>query len=302
MDTRRLKALSRRYPIVHALLYPAIAVRRLWLRKRSAIQDEVLRNLADIATNGLVVRVDGFDGVFDVDVQSDVFRRLIRHKSYEPELTACCAKHLNPGRDVIDVGANVGFFTVMFAKRLRDDARVLAVEPTENALKRLRRNIDLNGVAGKVLVFEGVVSDRNGERELRSVPGREEYSSLGVVEHPSIAGAQHVSHTVSSLTLDELVKRHSLQPGLVKIDTEGSEHLVFAGARNVMQTQRPIIVSELSDFLLRKNGSSAREVVEAVQRCDYDVIDPIDPSARPGEKAFGDILCVPREAAIGDNR
>jgi len=302
MDTRRLKALSRRNPIVKGVLYPAVAVRRKWLKRKALVEDAVLRNLADLVTNDLVVRVEGFDGVFDVDVHSDVFRRLVKYKCYEPELARCCTKHLDPGKDAIDVGANVGFFTVMFAKRLHEGRKVLAVEPTANALKRLRRNIELNGVTGNVVVFEGVASDRNGDRELKIVRGREEYSSLGVMAHHSIEGAEFVSETVSSLTLDDLVKRHSIHPGFIKIDAEGSEHLVFEGARNVMQTERPIIVSELSDFLLKKNGSASREVIEKIERCEYDVIDPIDPTARPGESDFEDILCAPRELNIRNSR
>ena len=201
---------------------------------------------------------------------------------------------LDPHRDAVDIGANIGFYAVLFAKRL-DGRRVLAVEPTRNALARLRRNIALNAVESKTIVFEGVASNQSGWLEIKTISGLEEYSSLGAMDHPSIAGVAFVTERVEARTLDELVADHGLDCGFVKADVEGVEHTVFEGGQRTLAQQRPVVLSELSDYLLRKNGSSSLEVVRFFEALDYVVVDPQHPGEKPGRRLFGDILCLPCE-------
>jgi FkbM family methyltransferase len=174
----------------------------------------------------------------------------------------------------------------------------LAVEPTRNALERLRKNIVLNHVGDIVIVFEGVVSDRAGKATIHVVPGKEEYSSVGVMENPSIMEQQYASEEVASITVDELVARHDLNPVSMKVDVESGEHSVFSGAKKVLSTWRPVILSELSNFLLTKNGSSSMNVINLIRQYDYDVLGPKDPSGSLGGKAVGDIICFPKETGI----
>jgi len=130
------------------------------------------------------------------------------------------------------------------------------------------------------------------------VPGKEEYSSVGVMEHPSIMEQQYASEEVASITVDELVARNDLNPGFMKVDVEGGEHPVFSGTKKVLSTWRPVILSELSDFLLTKNGSSSMDVINLIRQYDYDILDPMDPSGPLGSKAFADIICFPTETGI----
>ena len=69
---------------------------------------------------------------------------------------------------------------------------------------------------------------------------------------------------------------------------------MFDGARNVLEKNRPVILSELSDCLLKQNGSSSTDVIRMIKEYDYDVVDPLDPDVPPSNEDFGDILCVPR--------
>lgn len=303
MKTERLKELARSNPAVRAMLYPAILARRLFLDRERLIRNEVkrrekemVRSLGQVLAHDPVLRVEAFDGIFAVDPRSDLFFRLIVWKSYEARLVELCVEHLDEDRDVIDVGANVGFYTVLFAKKIR--RKVLAVEPTADALRRLRRNVALNDVAEKVEIFEGAASNRTGTADIKVIEGKEEYSSLGEMEHPSIADEAWVSEKVACATLDELAERRSMSPGFLKIDVEGAEHLVLEGAQNILRSERPIILSELSDFLLRRNGSSAKEVIDGLRAQAYDVFDPQNPLAPPGSQKFGDILCFPEEMQV----
>jgi len=256
--------------------------------------DRVFDRLAELLAEDPVVKVAEFEGTFALSPRGALFRFVAEQGDYEPVLARKCVELLDPHRDAVDVGANIGFYAVLFAKRL-DGRRVLAVEPTRNALARLRRNIALNAVESKTIVFEGVASNQSGWLEIKTVSGLEEFSSLGAMDHPSIAGAAFVTERVEARTLDELVADHGLDCGFVKVDVEGVEHTVFEGGRRTLAQQRPVVLSELSDYLLRKNGSSSLEVVRFFEALDYVVVDPLRPGEKPGRRQFGDILCLPRE-------
>lgn len=291
-----------KHPVIKALIktaiYPAVIVRRALLKKKYLWQREVMANLSDVLIGNPVIRVDEFGGVFSVDPHSDLFYRAVMQKCYEPKLVQLCLKYLDKNRDVIDVGANIGFYTVMFAKNITKQRKVLSIEPTKNAIQSLRRNIELNGVIDRVEVFEGVASEREGVTEINTIRGKEEYSTLGKMELPSTQNEKWTSESVKSTTLNKLVEDTSLAPGFIKIDCEGAEYLVLQGAQKVLQAHRPVLFVEIHHSLLIQNSSSAKEVIDLIKAHEYDIFDPINPSIEPGAKDPGDILCFPKEMKV----
>lgn len=296
MNINRLKAMAERHPLLRVGLSPLIAIRRHFIHQRLRLKKEVLDDIAELLHSDPVIRVDEFGGVFAVAAHSDIFTRILTDKSYEPALVRCCQRYADRSRDIIDIGANIGLFSVMFAKHTNQ--RVLSIEPTSNALRRLRQNLELNGVTDKVEIFAGVASNESGDVEIKTIMGKEEYSSLGKMEHPAIAQEEYTTEKVTAKTLDQLVAEKTLNPGFIKVDVEGAEHLVFGGAQNVLKEKRPVILSELCDYLLRKNGSSAADVIGMIRQHEYDVYDPLEPSKPPGSGDFGDVICFPNEMAV----
>ena len=298
MNTDHLKKVVNRNPLARAALYPALAARRAFLTRKRSIQQEIVDHARELLQEDPVFRLESFKGDFAVDPRSHNFSRLLMDGVYEPELLEIVTPYVDETKDAIDVGANVGFYSVWLAKTLKG-GRVLAVEPTKNALEKLHRNLEMNEVGDRVEVFEGVVSDEPGTTQVNTIPGKEEYTSLGEINHPSVKGIETQTQEVKSETLESLVESRRLQPGFLKVDVEGAEHLVFRGSLPVLERHRPVILSELSDELLRKNGSSSAEVIQLIRNCDYEVINPNDPAADPAKQAFGDILCFPKEKAFG---
>jgi FkbM family methyltransferase len=272
------------------LLSPGVAALR---RLREPRLSTVLDRLAALLAEDPVISVPEFQGRFAVSVRSHLFRRVIKDGAYEPDLARLCISLLDPERDVIDVGANVGFYSVLLARNL-NKGRVLAVEPTEGALRRLRKNLEMNGVGDKVVVVEGVVSSAQGAVNIHTVEGAEEYSSVKKQAHPAARGRTVSTRMVQGKTVDALTEEFNLRPGLIKIDVEGFEEHVINGATETLKRYRPIIVSELSDYLLRRNGASAQGIVKSLQALGYKVTDPHHPQELPGYREFGDIVCVPR--------
>ena len=294
MTLDALKQLAERHPALRTLLRPALEVRRRLTGYYE--RERFMDHLETLLAEDPVLRVPSFEGTFAMDPRSHVFKSILPVGDYEPALARFCLQHLDPERDALDVGANVGLYTVLMARHLRPGRRVLAVEPTANALRRLHANLARNGVGGeRAEVFEGVVSDREGTLTLHTIEGREEYSTIGEMSHPYTEGVAYASVEVPATTLDALVAARGLDPGFMKVDVEGAEAAVFGGATAVLSGPRPVVLSELSDHMLRQNGSSAAAIVQLFERHDYRVIDPMRPDRPAGQKRFGDILCVPRE-------
>ena len=288
-----LKQLIRRSPGLRRALALPLAARRSLLSRRNQPLLDFLQRFETQVIDDVHVRVDEFEGDFVFGPRSHLLHRWLLFGKYEPELAGLFRSLITPGRDVIDVGANIGFFSVLGARHV-GSGRVLAAEPTSSAFRRLAHNVAANGVADRVILYQGLVSAAESTTDINIVEGREEYSSIGVMEHPAIAGQPLTSERVQARPLDALVHDHGLHPSVMKVDVEGAEMMVFQGAQEVFRKHRPTVISELTPSLLERNGTSPAEIVAMFDRLNYDVKDPFDPRIRPGDVEFGDILAVPR--------
>lgn len=288
-------------PFLHVLARPFQIVRRRLAHPGRAVAEATLERLQDLLREDPVIHVAEFGGTFQLDARSHLFQRIVLEGTYEPEMAALCTQLVDPNRDAIDVGANAGFFSVLLAHNL-NGRRVLAIEPSDAMAARLRANLHRNGVAEQVELYEGAASDQSGLVELTGIEGKEEYGTIGTLAHPAVRSeASRQVRTVHARSLDSLIAEYDLSPGFVKVDVEGAEHLVFGGAREMLNTHRPIVLSEINDLLLRLNGSSARDLLHAFDTAQYRVLNPyqdlspvdINDLETPGVQA--EILCLPNE-------
>lgn len=153
-----------------------------------------------------------------------------------------------------DIGANVGMYTLLFA---RQSPKVVAFEPLPRNVGYLDRVVRLNHL-NNVLIVPWAVTERSGVGRF-ALAGD---SSLG---HLAGNGEQPAALT----SCDEFVERFGLTPDLIKIDVEGEEAAVLRGARQTL-TRRPAI-------LLSTHGAAARaESLAYLRAAGYERIEPID--------------------------
>lgn len=144
---------------------------------------------------------------------------------------------VRPGAVLFDVGANVGFFTVLGARLVGPSGTVVAFEPHPENVARLRRNVDLNAAAN-VVVVAAAVSDAGGERLLDA--------RHTATAHLVGGGAGPGSVRVEAISLDEFVaQRPDLAPAVVKIDVEGHEAEVVRGMRATLGRAGPVLICEV---------------------------------------------------------
>lgn len=271
-------------------------LRRLLMDRRHKCAHDFFKYSKEYLEAGWVkVRVPGFPGRFEMDVRSHILKRVVSDGAYEPLAVKAVTKYLDVDRDVIDVGANIGLFTVLFSNLISNGKTVLAIEPTPTAIKHLKNNICDNGCSENVKLYEGVASNKQGESQINFVEGMEEYSSINAIGHPSAKHSTPSSVRVDASTVDDLVAQHNLNPGFMKIDVEGAEYLVLSGATKVLSECRPVILSELSDILLSSFGASSKDVVDLLKRNNYKVVDLCHPTEEISGPFNGDVIAIPIE-------
>lgn len=156
---------------------------------------------------------------------------------YEPYTTSFLSSLVeNTHGDFIDVGANIGYYTII-AGKINPKIKILAIEPEPINLSFLKRNIQTNNIHN-VQTFEGVVGNQAGKTTLFVSP-----NSSG--EHSTVIKSDKTL-LVSSTTIDELVKKFNLSPSIIKIDVEGAEGDVIEGSVQTINKYRPDLIFEYS--------------------------------------------------------
>jgi FkbM family methyltransferase len=151
----------------------------------------------------------------------------------EPEVQAFMSEHVRPGAIVYDLGANIGYFTLVAASLVGRQGRVLAYEPAPAIASVLRRNVALNGLEGQVTVVEAAVSHADGAGPFD--PSANDQSGR-------LGGGPLRVRTVS---LDSEVRRGAPVPDFLKIDVEGAELAALQGMRATLEARLPIVVCEI---------------------------------------------------------
>ncbi len=198
------------------------------------------------------------------------------------------AEIVRPGDVVFDIGANVGFFSIICARLTGPSGRVFAFEPVAANAELIRRNAGLNEF-GNISVVEQAVSDRTGTGELVLA----EYSggaALSTTTPPPDAAG---SIEVELITIDAAVDDgHIPPPDVVKIDVEGVEIEVLRGMTDTMRRDRPIIVCEIDDGTRAGYDRKHRECVEYLESLDYSIT-PLPDSYVGGTWLVGHFVARP---------
>jgi FkbM family methyltransferase len=159
--------------------------------------------------------------------------------TWEPEVAQVIQREVRPSQLVLDIGANIGYFTLLLAKQVGPEGKVIAFEPFPKIFEVLKENVALNGYQNVVLESKAV-ADRTGPVSL-SQKGKEPLSTVeSIVSGPGI--------TVQAVALDDYFDGRRDRIDFIKVDVEGAESLVLEGMHNVLSRDRPILLVELHGF------------------------------------------------------
>ncbi len=183
----------------------------------------------------------------------------------EAETKAFCSL-VEQGMTVVDVGANIGYYTLLAARLVGASGRVIALEPSSANYRLLTQNVALNGYEN-VTVLNLAAGEKPGQVRLYLDPANFGNCSLSSANVPVGAGSEEVEVT----TLDHLLDAGVFggRVDLIKLDVQGAQGLVLRGAQRTLGRFRPKIMMEFASQWLKGMGSSPLEIMNRLEPFGY---------------------------------
>lgn len=203
------------------------------------------------------------------------------------------------GSVVVDVGANIGFFTLKFAQWVGPAGQALAIEPDQENFDALTQALARSGVAARVRTFKAVAAERPGSLLL-------ERNEFHPGDHKIALGGAGVA--VPAVSVDSLADELAGRPvSLIKIDVQGAEMMVLAGARRTLAKHAPALFVEVDERALAHFGATSHELVSLLEGFGYRMHElarggaapPLDRdrlSAELARRGYVDVLFLPDAA------
>jgi FkbM family methyltransferase len=177
------------------------------------------------------------------DADDAAVGRYVRDDNYEAAVTLVVRRLLAPGMGVLDLGANIGYFSMLAASIVGPSGFVMAIEPNPRNVRLLEASRRANGF-DQVVVCQVAAGQEPGLLVLHTSHSNGTTSSL-----PSDADALLVAETVACARPDSLLPPER-RIDVIKADVEGAEYRALLGCRAIIARHRPVIVTEFSPNLM----------------------------------------------------
>jgi FkbM family methyltransferase len=232
-----------------------------------------------------IVKVKRGDINWILDLSEGIDFSIFLLGSFEPGTKIEIVNNVSKGDVVLDIGANIGAHTLFLAKKVGENGIVIAIEPTDWAINKLKANIDQNPSIKNINVQHVFLSDGVTDK----VRPKKVYSSWPLNRsslelHDGHRGALMEIDDAEINTLDKLVEDLDLKTiSVIKIDVDGNELSVFNGGINTIKKFKPTIFMEMSPYQFRDDKLFI-DLVAYIKNIDYEIytIDsksklPLDP-------------------------
>lgn len=180
------------------------------------------------------------------------------HGVYEPFETSLVKQHIKKGDTVLDIGANIGYYTLIFASLVGDEGKVVAFEPEPELFQLLTRNIDLNQYRN-VIPVQKAVAEGEGVTKLFI----DTFSSVDHRMYDSEDGRESVE--IEMVSLDRFLQAADRNVDFIKMDIQGAEGSALKGMDALIrQNRRLMMITEFWPAGLARCGTDPREFVNAL--------------------------------------
>jgi FkbM family methyltransferase len=179
---------------------------------------------------------------------------------YEVHLSTVFEKYCTSGMTVVDVGANLGYYSLLASRLVGPSGRVVALEPNSENCRLLLSSLRLNDITN-VQLLPVAADTATGWAYYSTHVG----SNGGLIEDGELLS--HPGTIVPTFRLDELVDG---PVGFLKMDVEGAEGRVVRGATRIIERDRPIVTTELKDEMLRRvSGTTVADYLGYFEKLGY---------------------------------
>ena len=193
-------------------------------------------------------------------------------KIYEPNQTKIVKKYVHEGDVVIDVGAHVGYYTLLMAQLVGKNGKVYSFEPDPVNFELLKKSVEINGFENVVLI-QKAVSDTT--EKIKLFLGDND-SAINRIYDAKLGDAKK-SIDVESITIDEYFKENDKLFNFIKIDSEGSEAKIINGMEKFLTKNRKLIMmTEFFPFLIKKSGDEPKQYLKSLENSGFELYNILD--------------------------
>lgn len=201
----------------------------------------------------------------DLGILDVIERTLLTTGVWDPVVEKTISAYLKPGDVFLDVGANIGYFSMLASKLVGDTGRVVSFEPSVRALAKLAPHLMLNE-CHNVTICHQAMGAATGTATLTLAP----VSNIG---GSTISRGRCIARRVEQIyvrRIDQVCEELEIVPSLIKLDVEGFELFALQGAERILREHHPVVVCELTNQFLRDHGQAASDVLSYMLKLGYD--------------------------------
>jgi len=226
----------------------------------------IVRNIARYARSYLKSSVAEIDG-HKMFLDSEDSLRLSINEEYDEFETTLIKKLITNGNTVIDIGANIGYYTLIFARLVGTQGKVFAFEPELNNFELLKKNITINGYEN-VTTINKAASNKIGKQELYLF----EYNKAGHSLLNPEKGNDVKTTTIDTTTLDDYFKKLDFNVDFIKMDIEGAEAKALQHMSTIITSNKNIILmTEFFPYMLKKSGIEPEEYLNLLTNYGFNI-------------------------------
>ncbi|MCD5383454.1 FkbM family methyltransferase [candidate division WOR-3 bacterium] len=185
------------------------------------------------------------------------------YESYEPLETQLVKREIKRGNVVLDLGANIGYYTLIFAKLVGEEGKVFAFEPDPTNFALLEKNVEMNGYKN-VMLIQKAVSNKSGKLKLYlSENSMGDHAIFNLYE-----GCKFIE--IEAIRLDDYFKNYEGKIDFIKIDTEGAEEQAIQSMLNLLKKNKTVkILTEFFPIGLKGSDIDPAEYLNTLLKLDF---------------------------------
>ncbi|KJR40614.1 FkbM family methyltransferase [Candidatus Magnetoovum chiemensis] len=188
---------------------------------------------------------------------------LSKNKVYEPLTTKVLKELINEKDVILDMGANIGYYTLIFAKCTGNKGKVFAFEPQCDNFNILKQNVLLNGLSN-VIVENYALSDIEQERNLFLCTANSAMHSIYPQDYC------YSAVKTKCISIDDYFKDSQMEINFAKIDIEGAEYFAIKGMQSIINNNENIkLCIEFSPYCLKTAGIESKDLLYLLQNIGF---------------------------------
>lgn len=192
------------------------------------------------------------------------------------------SQYLKSGNVFVDIGANIGLFSLNASKIVGDKGKVISFEAFSSNYRQFKNNIEINNF--KNIISENkAISNQNSTVEILYNEGDH---NIGMAS--SFLKNFTSKEIVESITLDDYASNNSIEKiDLIKIDIEGGEYNAILGMTKILSDSKPQVLIEINHQTLQDSGRTEKEIIDLFNQFNYRIIKKLSSDAQSYNAVFG---------------